>query len=79
VRFANGLLNWNQGTTDPEIQHPALLGEQTVTSASSSRNNVKRAGLQVRRNRTFRDPAGNVIGLYQEPPKSAPGKASVAD
>jgi predicted enzyme related to lactoylglutathione lyase len=27
----------------------------------------------------FRDPAGNVIGLYQEPTKSAPGKASVAD
>jgi uncharacterized protein len=26
----------------------------------------------------FRDPAGNVIGLYQEPTKSAPGKASVA-
>src|SRR5262245_55635425 len=25
----------------------------------------------------FRDPAGNVIGLYQEPTRSAPGKASV--
>jgi uncharacterized protein len=27
----------------------------------------------------FRDPAGNVIGLYQEPTKSTPGKASPAD
>jgi hypothetical protein len=27
----------------------------------------------------FRDPAGNVIGLYQEPTKPARGKASVAD
>jgi uncharacterized protein len=27
----------------------------------------------------FRDPAGNVIGLYQEPAKSTPVKASVAD
>src|SRR5215475_5714259 len=26
-----------------------------------------------------RDPAGNVIGLYQEPTKSTPGKASPAD
>jgi predicted enzyme related to lactoylglutathione lyase len=26
----------------------------------------------------FRDPAGNVIGLYQEPTKSAPGKSSFA-
>jgi hypothetical protein len=25
----------------------------------------------------FRDPAGNVIGLYQEPTKSAPGKSSL--
>ena len=27
----------------------------------------------------FRDPAGNVIGLYQEPTKSIPGKAPLAD
>ena len=27
----------------------------------------------------FRDPAGNLIGLYQEPTKSARSKASVAD
>jgi uncharacterized protein len=27
----------------------------------------------------FRDPAGNVIGLYQEPTKSTPGKAPLAD
>jgi uncharacterized protein len=26
----------------------------------------------------FRDPGGNVIGLYQEPTKSAPGKSSLA-
>jgi predicted enzyme related to lactoylglutathione lyase len=26
----------------------------------------------------FSDPAGNVIGLYQEPTKSTPGKASLA-
>ena len=26
----------------------------------------------------FRDPAGSVIGLYQEPMKSAPGKSSLA-
>ena len=26
-----------------------------------------------------RDPAGNVIGIYQEPAKSTPGKASLAD
>jgi uncharacterized protein len=70
----------------PPSSHPGLLLYIMVDSVTATLEAMVLHGGEVVQpigvdapevTARFRDPAGNVIGLYQEPTKSAPGKSSL--
>ena len=72
----------------PPLSQPGRLLYIMVDSVAATLEAVVANGAEVAQpigadapevTARFRDPAGNVIGLYQEPTKPARGKASVAD
>ncbi|HEY6365697.1 MAG TPA: VOC family protein [Candidatus Binatia bacterium] len=72
----------------PPSSQPGLLLYIMVDSVAATLESVVANGGEVTQpigadapevTARFRDPAGNVIGLYQEPTKSARGEPSVAD